>query len=62
MKWRAFSRKVDPFPTAMIIAGATTTDLSDATLAAYDAPFPSEDYKVGAMLRHARRDHVLLLP
>ena len=42
-----FSKKVDPFPTGMIIAGAVVNELSEATIAAYDAPFPTEDLKVG---------------
>ena len=31
----------------MIIAGAVVNELSEATIAAYDAPFPTEDLKVG---------------
>ena len=46
LRWRAFSRKVDPFPTPMLIQGATETDLPDAVLDAYEAPFPEESYKV----------------
>jgi len=41
---------------AGIIKGATTTQLSAATLAAYNAPFPDETYKAGA------RQFPLLVP
>ena len=30
----------------MLIQGATETDLPDAVLDAYEAPFPEESYKV----------------
>jgi haloalkane dehalogenase len=46
--WLDFSQNVDVFPTGAIINGATTTDLSDEVMAAYDAPFPDESYKAGA--------------
>jgi haloalkane dehalogenase len=32
----------------MLIQNATATELSEATLAAYEAPFPSEEHKAGA--------------
>ena len=39
------------FPGCSVPAqGATVTDLSDAVLAAYDAPFPDESYKAGARI------------
>lgn len=48
LKWREFSQKVDPFPTSSIIqGGCTTKPLAPAVLAAYDAPFPSEEFKAG---------------
>jgi len=50
IKWRRFSQDVPIFPTSTIIQNATTSDLDAATLAAYDAPFPDERYKVGARM------------
>lgn len=46
--WRAFSQKVDPFPTGFIVNGGCVRDLSAAEVAAYDAPYPDESYKAGA--------------
>jgi haloalkane dehalogenase len=56
LDWRAFSQRVTEFPVGFIINGATTTDLSDEVLRAYDAPFPDERYKEGA------RQFPLLVP
>ncbi|MBJ2128987.1 haloalkane dehalogenase [Alteromonas sp. IB21] len=50
IKWRRFSQDVPIFPTSTIIQNATTTELDEATLAAYDAPFPDERYKAGARM------------
>lgn len=47
-KWKSFSQQVEQFPAAGIIKGATCSTLSREVLAAYDAPFPDERYKVGA--------------
>jgi haloalkane dehalogenase len=46
--WRRFSQEVPELPVGRIIQGATTTDLPDDVVAAYDAPFPDETYKEGA--------------
>tara|TARA_R110002110_G_scaffold415561_2_gene650895 strand:+ start:101447 stop:102355 length:909 start_codon:yes stop_codon:yes gene_type:complete len=46
--WRKFSQEVPEFPAGGIIKGATVTPLSDAVIAAYNAPFPDETYKEGA--------------
>ena len=46
--WRAFSQKVDPFPTGFIVNGGCVRTLSSDEVAAYDAPFPDESYKAGA--------------
>lgn len=54
--WKKFSQQVPEFPTGTIINGATTTELSAAVIAAYDAPFPDEAYKEGA------RQFPLLVP
>jgi len=45
--WRAFARWSPWFPIGRIIQSATTTDLSNDVVAAYDAPFPSAKYKAG---------------
>ncbi|AXT40614.1 alpha/beta fold hydrolase [Alteromonas sp. BL110] len=50
IKWRRFSQDVPVFPTSSIIQNAATTELNQATLAAYDAPFPDESYKAGARM------------
>jgi len=50
IKWRRFSQDVAVFPTSTIIQNATTTVLDEATLAAYDAPFPDESFKAGARM------------
>jgi haloalkane dehalogenase len=56
MAWRGFSQKVDVFPAGRILQGATKRELSNAEVAAYDAPFPDESYKAGA------RQFPLLVP
>jgi haloalkane dehalogenase len=48
MNWRRFSQEVETFPTGFIINGGCTSTLSEAVIAAYDAPFPDETYKEGA--------------
>jgi haloalkane dehalogenase len=48
MKWREFSQTVPVFDVGKIIQKAVTCPLSEAVLAAYDAPFPDESYKAGA--------------
>jgi len=54
--WRDFSQDTDTFPAGDIVNMATTTDLSADVIAAYDAPFPDENYKEGA------RQFPLLVP
>jgi haloalkane dehalogenase len=46
--WRAFARYTPVFPTGRIVQIGTVRRLSSAEVAAYDAPFPSEDFKQGA--------------
>lgn len=46
--WRAFARWSPWFPIGRIIQMGTVSELSDAEVAAYDAPFPSAKYKAGA--------------
>jgi haloalkane dehalogenase len=46
--WRAFARYTPVFPTGQFVQAGTTSRLSAETVAAYDAPFPSEKYKAAA--------------
>jgi haloalkane dehalogenase len=46
--FRDFVERADPLPIGMLIQNATATELSDAELAAYEAPFPDEELKAGA--------------
>ncbi len=46
--WRAFARYSPILPVARIVQAGTVSRLPRAVLAAYDAPFPSSDYKAGA--------------
>lgn len=48
MAWREFSQNVPEFPAGRIVNGGSATDLDEATIAAYDAPFPDEEFKAGA--------------
>jgi haloalkane dehalogenase len=46
--FRDFVETADPLPIGMLVQNATATELSDAELAAYEAPFPDEAAKAGA--------------
>ena len=46
--WRAFSQRSPWFPIGRIVQGGTRRKLSKAERAAYDAPFPSAEYKAAA--------------
>lgn len=46
-RWQTFSRTVESFPIGPMLQGASLRQLSDAEVAAYDAPFPEEAYKEG---------------
>ncbi len=50
LAWQKFSQESPVFPIGQILQGATNTDLSDAEVAAYDAPFPDETFKEGARI------------
>ena len=50
MQWQKFSQESPVFPIGQILNGATITELSEAEIAAYDAPFPDETYKEGARI------------
>ncbi len=45
LSWKKFSQEVPEFPTAGVIQGGTTTELSQAVLDGYDAPYPEERYQ-----------------
>ena len=46
--WREYSRTAPDFHVGGIVKGACVNPLSDAIVAAYDAPFPDDTYKAGA--------------
>ncbi len=48
--WQEFRRESPVFPIGQIVNGATVRELSEAEIAAYDAPFPDETYKEGARI------------
>jgi haloalkane dehalogenase len=48
LAWRDFAEKNPDLPVGFVIQGATTTQLPDDIVAAYDAPFPTTASKAGA--------------
>jgi haloalkane dehalogenase len=60
--WRAFSRHSPVFPIGWIVQGGTRHWLSGAERAAYDAPFPSAEYKTAARAYPIARAGVELQP
>lgn len=46
--WRDFSQTVEPFNAGRIVFGGTETKLTEAEVAAYNAPFPDASYQAGA--------------
>lgn len=46
--WQNFARYSPWFPVGKILQMGTVSDLPEAVVAAYDAPFPSARYKAGA--------------
>jgi haloalkane dehalogenase len=46
--WQDFARQNPDLPIGFIIQSATTTELSEAVLAGYEAPFPTAESKAGA--------------
>ena len=50
LQWLEFSRSSSKFDIGRIIDKGTVFDLSDEVIAAYNAPFPSEEYKAGARI------------
>ncbi|MCR2833706.1 haloalkane dehalogenase [Parerythrobacter lacustris] len=49
-KWRAFSKYSPVFPIGGILQRATTTELPDHVVAAYDAPYDTRASKAGARI------------
>lgn len=50
MAWQKFSQTAPEFPIGALVNGGSLTTLSDAEIAAYDAPFPDDTYKAGARI------------
>jgi haloalkane dehalogenase len=48
MAWRAFAERTPDLPIGFVIQGATTSDVPEDVLAAYEAPFPTVESKAGA--------------
>jgi haloalkane dehalogenase len=48
LAWRNFAEKNRDLPVGFVIQGATTTELPDEVVAAYEAPFPDAESKAGA--------------
>lgn len=46
--WRAYSQSTEKFNAGRIVHGGTVSKLSDAEVAAYNAPFPDSRYQAGA--------------
>ena len=50
MAWQKFSRESPVFPIGQLLQSATTTELTEKEVAAYDAPFLDETFKEGARI------------
>lgn len=50
LDWQHFASTSPKFDVATVIQMATTTNLSPAIMAAYNAPFPTEEHKAGARI------------
>jgi haloalkane dehalogenase len=48
LAWREYSQSTADLPIGKIVNGGTHRDLSEAEVAAYDAPFPDASFKAGA--------------
>ncbi len=48
LQWQTFARDTPQFPVGAIVARMCATKPDPAVVAAYDAPFPDENYKAGA--------------
>jgi haloalkane dehalogenase len=50
MAWQRFSQETPEFPVGFIVQGGCATQLAPEVVAAYDAPFPTEEHKDGARM------------
>ena len=48
MAWRQFAERNPDLPIGFVVQGATSTELEDAVVAGYEAPFPHAESKAGA--------------
>jgi haloalkane dehalogenase len=48
LAWRNFAEKNADLPVGFVLQGATTTELPDEVVSAYEAPFPTPESKAGA--------------
>ena len=48
LAWRDFAERNPDLPVGFVLQSATTTELSDDVVAAYEAPFPTPESKAGA--------------
>jgi haloalkane dehalogenase len=48
MAWREFAERNPDLPVGLVLQGATTTELPDDVVRAYEAPFPDAASKAGA--------------
>lgn len=56
LAWQKFSQETPVFPVGKVIQSGLANAIGDDVIAAYDAPFPDDDYKAGA------RQFPLLVP
>jgi haloalkane dehalogenase len=56
LRWQRFSQETPHFSAGEIVKGGCRTELPEEAIAAYDAPFPDDDYLAGA------RQFPLLVP
>jgi len=47
LDYQRLTQQLSPFRPSLFVQGATASQLPDAVLAAYDAPFPAEEYCAG---------------
>jgi haloalkane dehalogenase len=50
LQWQKFSQTVDVLPVGKILQNSTVRKLSDAEVAAYEAPYPDPSYMAGAKI------------
>lgn len=50
LDWQKFATTSPKFDVATVLQRATTTNLSEEILTAYNAPFPSEEFKAGSRI------------